>query len=298
MNFPEQTKAMKKSQRKALVFEAGSIPASFRAFGRDGFSPGKLISLDFLGSVFYQEKTNANAAGTAFKKKERWNSSENSLGGAADTVYGQAPGPKGKAKRNIRFFENESKESLDADGRRYNRICDACDVFVDNKLHYASGKGELFKYLDEITVSGKADVFSSGGDGTPDWVGVMLGAANSGSTFFEAGYLSDARQIYKYGARIDGKVRSAETLTRANRISSNTTAKYLGYAGKALGFYGVWDAGKNFMNDPSDPANWVKLGANTGMLFMKANPYTLVVGVGYTVLDQGGYVDDWFGNKP
>jgi hypothetical protein len=55
MNFPEQTKAMKKSQRKALVFEAGSIPASFRAFGWDGFGPGKIISLDF-SIPFYQEK--------------------------------------------------------------------------------------------------------------------------------------------------------------------------------------------------------------------------------------------------
>jgi hypothetical protein len=31
MNFPEQTKAMKKSNRKALVFEAGGTPASFRS---------------------------------------------------------------------------------------------------------------------------------------------------------------------------------------------------------------------------------------------------------------------------
>jgi hypothetical protein len=105
MNFPEQTKAMKKSRRKALVFEAGSIPASFRAFGRDGFGPGKIISLDFLGSVFYQEKTNANAAGTAFKKKERWTSSETSLGGAANTMYGQAPGPKGKAPTTWEILE-------------------------------------------------------------------------------------------------------------------------------------------------------------------------------------------------
>jgi hypothetical protein len=51
MSFPEQTKAMKKSKRKALVFEDGSIPASFRAFGRDGFWPGKIISLDFFISL-------------------------------------------------------------------------------------------------------------------------------------------------------------------------------------------------------------------------------------------------------
>jgi hypothetical protein len=114
----------------------------------------------------------------------------------------------------------------------------------------------------------------------------------------ELSYLNDAKQVLKYGQRIDGKVRSAETLTRANRISSTATAKYLGYAGKALGIYGAYDAGTNLLNDPSNPANWIKFGASTGMLFMKANLFTFVVGVGYTVLDQGGYIDDWIGNKP
>jgi hypothetical protein len=51
MSFPEQTKATKKSNRKALVFEDGSIPSSFRAFGWDGFWPGKSISLDFLSHL-------------------------------------------------------------------------------------------------------------------------------------------------------------------------------------------------------------------------------------------------------
>jgi hypothetical protein len=44
MSFPEQTKATKKSKRKAPVFEGGSIPSRFRAFGWDGFWPGKIIS--------------------------------------------------------------------------------------------------------------------------------------------------------------------------------------------------------------------------------------------------------------
>ena len=68
--------------------------------------------------------------------------------------------------------------------------------------------------------------------------------------------------------------------------------------GPTTGEYYTYDALKKLSNEPSNPANWVKFGASTVMLFMKANPYTFVVGVGYTVLDQGGYIDDWIGNKP
>jgi len=87
----------------------------------------------------------------------------------------------------------------------------------------------------------------------------------------ELSYLNDAKQVFKYGQRIDGNVRSAETLTRANRISSTSTAKYLGYAGKALGIYGAYDAGTKLLNDPTNPSNWIKFGSSTGMLFLKAN---------------------------
>lgn len=101
---------------------------------------------------------------------------------------------------------------------------------------------------------------------------MYLGIVGSIVSVLESSYLSDAKQVLNYGHRIDGQVRSAETLTRANRISSNATAKYLGFAGKALGIYGAYDADKKLFNDPSNPANWVKAGASTGMLFMKANP--------------------------
>ncbi len=113
----------------------------------------------------------------------------------------------------------------------------------------------------------------------------------------ELKYRFEAKQILNYGERIGGKVRSAQTLTRAYRISSSTNAKYLGYAGKALGLYSVVDAGGKFISDPSNPSNWVKLGANTGLLFIKSNPVSLGLSIGYTILDQGGYIDDWFGNK-
>ena len=155
-----------------------------------------------------------------------------------------------------------------------------------------------FKQGTQISGGGKKPTLkaqSSGGGSDKD---IYLGIAGGVVSGMELSYLNDAKQVLKYGQRIDGKVRSAETLTRANRISSTATAKYLGYAGKALGIYGAYDAGTKLLNDPSNPANWVKFGASTGMLFMKANPLNFVLGVGYTVLDQGGYIDDWIGNKP
>ena len=33
------------------------------------------------------------------------------------------------------------------------------------------------------------------------------------------------------------------------------------------------------------------------IFFMKANPFTFVLGVGYTVLEQSGYIDNWIGTK-
>lgn len=134
--------------------------------------------------------------------------------------------------------------------------------------------------------------------GTPDWVNTTLGTAGATAEFFELAYLQDSKQVYKYAERVNGKIRSAETITRANRISSMTTAKYLGYAGKTLGIYGALNSGAELINDPSNPANWIKFGASVGILFMKANPFGFVVSVGYTLLDEGGYIDDWIGNKP
>jgi hypothetical protein len=114
----------------------------------------------------------------------------------------------------------------------------------------------------------------------------------------EVGYLSEAKQVLKYGQQISGQIRSAAVLTRANRISSTATAKYFSIAGKALGIYGTADAFIKLVDNPSNPANWVKFGANGGMLLMRTNPFTFAIGVGYTVIDQGGYIDNWIGTKP
>ena len=109
---------------------------------------------------------------------------------------------------------------------------------------------------------------------------------------FELKYRFEAKQVLNYGERIGGKVRSAQILTRAYRISSNNNVKYLGYAGKALGIYSAIDAGVKVINDPTNPSSWIKLGANTGLLFMKSNPISFGVSIGYSILEQGGYIDD------
>ncbi|MGY6562375.1 MAG: hypothetical protein ACXITV_09730, partial [Luteibaculaceae bacterium] len=75
-----------------------------------------------------------------------------------------------------------------------------------------------------------------GDGGTPDWVNNTIGAAGTTIGFFQVGYLNDANQKFKYAQRINGKVRSASTITRANRISSLSTAKSLSRVGGGVTF--------------------------------------------------------------
>jgi RHS repeat-associated protein len=395
MNFPEQTKAMKKIKRKALVFEDGGTPASFRAFGWDGFGSGKIISLDVLVPFCIKVKRTRTHQGGAFKKKERWTSSDNSLGGAANTMYGQAPGPKGKAptngntrmtykaelcktcgtdpcvatpeyeiqymaeyfaygkvlrefiagdrrerylttgnerdeetgldnrnarwydsdnsrftgvdalaseapdwspfrygfnnpvmfvdpggmfedwyqdeNNNIRFFENESKESLDADGRRYSRICDACDVFVDNKLHYASGKGELFRYLDEVTVNNAANTGFQGFDQDKvDFTGSITGGV--ATLFGTAAHYSD----YTKAARNIGIV--------GNVVSGVAYGNAL-FTGQAK------------------PSHHLDASITVGLIGLSLNPFTAPVGItagfiyGGARIIGGEAFDQWFNSQ-
>lgn len=72
--------------------------------------------------------------------------------------------------------------------------------------------------------------------GLPNWVHNTLGAASATNGYLHAGYLNDAKQKYKYAQRINGKVRSASTITRANRISSLSTARGLSRIGGGLTF--------------------------------------------------------------
>lgn len=56
---------------------------------------------------------------------------------------------------------------------------------------------------------------------------------------FQAAYIAQAGQTFRYGQRIDGIVRSSQTLTRANRISSLSTARTFSKVGNGLTFLSV-----------------------------------------------------------
>jgi hypothetical protein len=74
------------------------------------------------------------------------------------------------------------------------------------------------------------------GGGIPTAVGNGFAAAGFAAGYFETGYRLSANQTYKYGQNIDGKIRPAKTLTRANRISSNAAVRGLSKVGTGLAF--------------------------------------------------------------
>lgn len=106
-----------------------------------------------------------------------------------------------------------------------------------------------------------------------------------------------ANQEFKYTQMMNGKWRSKEVVARVHRISSNKFAGLVGIAGKVLGVYGLVESSVNIVNDPTNPANWVKLGLNAGLFVAKTNPYTLVASVGYVIADESGLIDKLVGNK-
>lgn len=77
------------------------------------------------------------------------------------------------------------------------------------------------------------------GGGVPTWVGNTVSSVASSAGYFESSYRIDAKQTIKYGQRINGQVRSAETLTRANRMGSLSTAKGLSRVGAGLAVVSV-----------------------------------------------------------
>jgi RHS repeat-associated protein len=140
---------------------------------------------------------------------------------------------------NIRFFENESKESLDAEGKTYTRLCSECDVKMGGKNFFASATGEMVPMLGGVTVP-SSGVNSS--NAAPTWLNdanPFIGAANVTAGYFQVGLLNESKQVASYGARISDKVRSAETLTRANRISSTSAARNFARAGTGLTYLSV-----------------------------------------------------------
>lgn len=74
----------------------------------------------------------------------------------------------------------------------------------------------------------------SGGGGVPNWVGNTLATVDFAVGYSETANIMSAKQVLKYGQNVDGEIRSAETLTRANRISSKAAARSLSKVGVGL----------------------------------------------------------------
>ena len=161
--------------------------------------------------------------------------------------------PKQMDKSPYAFSWNNPVRYVDPDGR-----CPECEDNVENPEvgeTYESSGGRTYQYqntydedgnktgaawtglggkLAEVEVGPGAENSGPQGGGTPGWVNNTLGAASATTGYFQAGYLNDANQTFKYGQRINGKVRSASTITRANRISSLRTARSLTRVGGGL----------------------------------------------------------------
>ena len=98
-----------------------------------------------------------------------------------------------------------------------------------------------------------ADNASGGRDGVPNWVGTAIGTADATAGYFETAYIVQAGQTFRYGQRINGVVRSANTLTRANRISSLSTAKTFSRAGTGLA---ILSAGATVVDGLTNDKGW------------------------------------------
>jgi hypothetical protein len=170
------------------------------------------------------------------------------------------------------FSWNNPVRYVDPDGR-----CPECEENVENPEvgeTYESSGGRTYQYqntydedgtktgaswtglggkLSEVEVGPGADNSGPQGGGTPDWVINTLGAASATTGYFQAGYLNDANQTFKYGQRINGKVRSASTITRANRISSLRTARSLTRVGGGLT---ILAAGATVYDGVTGEAGW------------------------------------------
>jgi hypothetical protein len=68
--------------------------------------------------------------------------------------------------------------------------------------------------------------------------------------------------------------------------------KHAGTLGRLSGALGVYNTfseinEKEFSN--ATGADWLKLGTETSLMLLKANPYTITISLGYTILDGAGY---------
>jgi hypothetical protein len=134
---------------------------------------------------------------------------------------------------NIRFFENESKESLDAEGKTYTRLCSECDVKMGGRNFFASAQGEMLPMLAGVTVP-SSGVNSSDNNGFNSINNIIGGTSLINSVIgFDAKL--NSTHIYRYAQRINGSVVSAAELTAAHQSNASRVLNVSKTAGKILG---------------------------------------------------------------
>jgi RHS repeat-associated protein len=111
--------------------------------------------------------------------------------------------------------------------------------FGDQLIGYQFSIGSVNFYKEVVTTSFEVGSVGGGGGGVPNWVETTIGVADATAGYFGTAYTVQAGQTLRYGQRVNGVVRSANTLTRANRISSLSTARTFSRAGTVLTFLSV-----------------------------------------------------------
>jgi RHS repeat-associated protein len=151
-----------------------------------------------------------------------------------------------KAGENIESNKDASKIYNTGDEKNKN-----WDYGTWNKNMNGEGNGGY--ELHYTNNSSNDDNNNSAGGGVPNWVGTAIGAADATAGAFETAYTVQAGQTLRYGQRVNGVVRSANTLTRANRISSLSTARTFSRAGTGLT---VLSAGVTVVDGLTNDKGW------------------------------------------
>lgn len=158
----------------------------------------------------------------------RWSSVESLMNEASFSVSIDGGGGGGGFMGGIYYGSEYSFVAVEAFGR-INLIAYIGD---SPGLSYAPCGAIISSNPTATFVTSYVPQFTEGG--IPNWVGTTIGATNASAGYFQTAYIVQAGQTLKYGQRVNGVVRSAKTLTRANRISSLSAARTFSKAGTGL----------------------------------------------------------------